>query len=200
MIRPSSILLAFVVVTLTGAAPAFGATVPGSASLVAADAQIVASSSVQLTGKVETEDVCRAARPFQLESRAAGQALWEAVTFGQSGNDGSFSVSAAPQYTSESRVVLAEVARGSVVCEGIVSAQVLTEVLAHVSGKLSRTTVRAGNCLKLAVSVVPAKAGQSVRIQQRNGDAWRTLQTPVLDAASRSEPFASGLPGPSRMS
>lgn len=186
MIRPSSILLAFGVVTLTGAAPAFGATVPGSASLVAGDAQIVAGSSVQLTGKVETEDVCRAARPFQLESRATGQALWEAVTSGQSGNDGTFSVPAAPQHTSESRVVLAEVVRGSVVCEGIVSAQVLTEVLAHVSGKLSRATVRAGNCLKLAVSVVPAKAGQSVRIQQSKGEAWRTLQTPVLDAASQA--------------
>jgi D-alanyl-D-alanine carboxypeptidase/D-alanyl-D-alanine-endopeptidase (penicillin-binding protein 4) len=186
MIRRSSILLAFGVVTLTGAAPAFGAAVPGSASLVAADAQIVAGSSVQLSGAVESEDVCRPGRPFQLESRVAGQALWEAVTSGQSGNDGQFTVSATPQHTSESRVVLAEVVRGSVVCEGIVSTQVLTEVLVHVSGKLSRTTVRAGNCLKLAVSVVPAKAGQSVRIQQGNGEAWRTLQTPVLDAASHA--------------
>jgi serine-type D-Ala-D-Ala carboxypeptidase/endopeptidase (penicillin-binding protein 4) len=186
MIRPSSILLAFGVVTLTGVAPAFGAAVPGSATLKASEAQIVAGSKVQLSGKVETEDVCRAARPFQLESRVTGQALWEAVTTGQSGNDGAFSVSAAPQHTSESRVVLAEVVRGSVVCEGIVSAHVLTEVLVHVSGQLSRATVRAGNCLKLAVAVAPAKAGQSVRIQQSDREAWRTLQTPVLDAVSQT--------------
>ena len=186
MIRPSSILLALGLVSFTGATPAFGATVPGSATLTAAEPQIVAGSNVLLSGKVETEEPCRGDRPFQLETRVVGQELWEAVTSGQSKSDGTFSVSAAPQHTSESRVVLAEVVRGSVICDGIVSGQVPIEVLVHVAAKLSRPTLRAGSCLTLAVSVLPAKAGQLVRIQQREGEAWKTLQTPSLDALSQA--------------
>jgi D-alanyl-D-alanine carboxypeptidase/D-alanyl-D-alanine-endopeptidase (penicillin-binding protein 4) len=186
MIRRFLVVLAFGVGSLAEALPAWGASVPGSATLVASEPQVVAGSAVQFSGKIETEDPCRGGRPFQLETRVAGQELWEAVTSGESKSDGTFSVSAAPMHTSESRVVLAEASRGSVLCEGVVSAHVLIEVRADVAAKLSRTTLRAGDCLKVVVSVGPAKAGQSVRIQQRHGESWKTLLTPVLDGSSQT--------------
>jgi D-alanyl-D-alanine carboxypeptidase/D-alanyl-D-alanine-endopeptidase (penicillin-binding protein 4) len=186
MNRASRILVALGVVTATGAAPASGATVPGTATLQASEPQIVAGSNVQLTGEVQTDAACRGSRPFQLESRVIGQSNWAAIGSGQSADDGSFSVPAAPQHTSEFRAVLNEETRGSIVCEQVVSGLVLTEVLTQVTAALSRTTIRAGNCATMAVSVVPSKAGQSLRIQRQAGEKWHTLQTPVLDAASQA--------------
>ena len=186
MIRPSSILVAFGVVTLSGVAPALGATVPGSATLKASEGQIVAGSSVQLSGQVQSEDVCRGGRSVQLEIRVIGQASWAAIGSGLSADDGTFSVTAAPQHTSEFRAVLPESVRGPDLCEHIVSGMVLTEVLALVKGSLTRSTIRAGNCSNLSVSVLPPKAGQSIRIQRQVGEQWHTIQMPVLDPASQA--------------
>lgn len=186
MIRPSPILVAFGVVTLTGVAPAFGAAVPGSASLKASQAQIVAGSNVQLSGQVQTDDVCRADRSVQLETRIAGQTSWAAIGSGQSAGDGTFSVAAVPQHTSEFRAVLAEAVRGSIVCEQVVSGPASTDVIAQVKSMLTRTTIRAGNCTSLTVSVLPSKAGQSIRIQRQAGERWHTIQTPVLDPSSQA--------------
>jgi D-alanyl-D-alanine carboxypeptidase/D-alanyl-D-alanine-endopeptidase (penicillin-binding protein 4) len=184
MIRSSRILTAFSVVTLTGVAPAFGATVPGTASLKASEPQIVAGSSVQLAGQLKTDDQCRGGRPIQLEIKLTGQPNWAAIGFGQSAEDGSFSIPSAPQHTSEFRAVFNEQIRGSIVCEQVVSAPALTEVLAQVKATLSRVTIRAGDCPILTASVQPPRAGQSIRIQRQAGDKWQNLQVPVLDAAS----------------
>jgi D-alanyl-D-alanine carboxypeptidase/D-alanyl-D-alanine-endopeptidase (penicillin-binding protein 4) len=186
MIRPSRILVALSVVTLTGVAPAYGATVPGTASLKVSEPQIVAGSNVQLIGQVQSEDVCRGGRPIQLETRVAGQPNWAAIGSGHSANDGSFSIAATPQHISEFRVVLNGEMRGPVQCEEIVSGSVLTEVLTQVTATLSRTAIRAGNCSNVAVSVVPPKAGQSIRIQRQAGEKWHTFQTLLLDAGSQA--------------
>lgn len=185
MNRASRLLVAVGVVTVTGMAPASGA-VPGTASLKASVAQIVAGSTVQLTGQLQTDVVCRLARPIQIEARVAGQPNWTAIGSGKTADDGSFSLPATPQHTSELRAVLNEETRGSLVCEQVVSSLVLTEVLTQVNATVSRTTIRAGNCVSLAVSAVPSKSGQSMRIQRQAGEKWHTLQTPVLDAASQA--------------
>lgn len=186
MIRLSRMLIALGLVTLIGVAPAFAAVVPGSASLKASEPQIVAGSDVQLSGQVETDQVCRGERFVQLETRVVGQTAWGASGTGQSAADGTFTVSAAPVHTSEFRAVLPEAMRGAVVCEEIVSAQASTKVMAAVSATLTRATIRAGNCSHLTVSLLPAKPGQSIRIQRQNGEKWHMIQTAALDSASQT--------------
>jgi D-alanyl-D-alanine carboxypeptidase len=186
MIRSSRVLIVLGLVTLIGVAPAFAAVVPGSASLKASEPQIVAGSEVQLSGQVETDQVCRGERSILLETRVVGQTVWGASGTGQSAADGTFTLSAAPVHTSEFRAILPEAMRGAVVCEEIVSAQASTKVMASVITTLSRASIRAGNCSNMTVSVLPAKPGQSIRIQRQNGEKWHMIQTATLDPASQA--------------
>lgn len=186
MIRSSRVLIVLGLVTLIGVAPAFADVVPGSASLKASEPQIVAGSEVQLSGQVETDQVCRGERSILLETRVVGQTVWGASGTGQSAADGTFTLSAAPVHTSDFRAILPEAMRGAVVCEEIVSSQASTKVMASVITTISRASIRAGNCSNMTVSVLPAKPGQSIRIQRQNGEKWHMIQTATLDPASQA--------------
>ncbi len=156
---------------------------PQAATLEASSTLIVNGDQVQLSGAVSGDASCQGSWTIELEWRPAGSSAWAIVGSGTTAGDGSYSFTDGQQYTGAYHVSLPETAS----CRGLVSDPVGVRVRAFVDSTLFASSLTAGSCLELDVTVRPDKAGQNVVIERRTASGWQTVDTLTLDASSFAE-------------
>jgi len=139
---------------------------------------------VTISGSASEGPGCTGGRPVTLEWRAAGSPGFGAVATGTTANDGTFTFEQSQPHTGRYRASLD--AQGS--CTSSVSEPALVQVRALVDAAIVAGSTQAGECLVLAVSVEPARAGQEVELQRKAGGVWNVTERLTLDA--NSEAFA----------
>jgi D-alanyl-D-alanine carboxypeptidase/D-alanyl-D-alanine-endopeptidase (penicillin-binding protein 4) len=138
--------------------------------------------SVEFAGEVEAGSQCSSGRTVQLLRRTAG-ADWEAIDSAPSGLDGDFAFALSPPRTARYEA-LVPATDGDVACAEIVSPIVSVAVPAAVTLTPAATSVSAGECATLIVTVSPDKTGQMVWIQRRRSWGWQRIQTVPLGEGS----------------
>jgi D-alanyl-D-alanine carboxypeptidase len=159
------------------------AEIPGSASLAASSSHVAFGESVDLAGQVEAGSDCSSGRTVQLLRRNAGNDTWEAIDSTTSGLDGAFAFAPSPPHTAGYEA-LVPTTDGDVSCAEITSPIVSVAVAAAVTLTPASSSVSAGECATLTVSVSPDKTGQSVWIQRRRSWGWQRIQTVPLGEGS----------------
>ncbi len=160
------------------ALPAAGGSPP--ISLVTSSPAITAGDSVRLTGDVGGEQSCGGLRDITLQWQAGGSGSWADAASGATADDGTFAFTDGRPYSGSYRVELP--ATG--LCQAAVSDPVPVLVRAFVDSSLFASSLAAGSCPVVHVSVTPAKPGQNVLLQRRTDGAWRTVDTVTLDGSS----------------
>lgn len=155
-------------------------------SIAASVPSITFGDPVVLSGSLQGGDGCSAGRGVQLEWQGAGQATWEPRATATTGPDGSFAFTDAPASTGGYRVTLPAVDA----CDALVSSVVTVRVRVRVDASLLATSLVAGSCLSLSVTVEPSKPGQQVEVQRRTPSGWQVLETLTLgsDSSVSAEP------------
>ena len=153
---------------------------PPTASLVASPPVITVGDVVQLSGSVGEDPSCLGPRPVQLEWQQAPSAAWTTISSSDTAADGTFSFSDGPQYSGAYRVTLAAV--GGCLAAG--SDPVAVGVRVLVDSSLIASSLTAGSCPTIHVTVSPDKSGQNVDLQRPTGAGWQTVETLALDASS----------------
>jgi D-alanyl-D-alanine carboxypeptidase len=175
---PSVAVAAALLLIATPALPAVG--VPALVSLTTSSPAITAGAAVKLTGAVGGDQSCLALRDLTLQWEAGDSGSWADVATGTTADDGTFAFVDGPSYSGAYRVILHATAS----CQEATSDPVQVQVQAFVDISSSASSLAAGSCTTVQVSVTPAKPGQSVLLQQLSGTTWRTVQTLALDASS----------------
>jgi len=153
---------------------------PPTTSLVASPPVITVGDMVQLSGSIGEDPSCLGPRPVQLEWQQAPSAAWTTITSSDTAADGTFSFSDGPQYSGAYRVTLAAV--GGCLAAG--SDPVAVGVRVLVDSSLIASSLTAGSCPTIHVTVSPDKSGQNVDLQRPTGAGWQTVETLALDASS----------------
>ena len=153
---------------------------PEAATLGASSTLIVNGDQMQLSGAVSGDASCQDSRAVELEWRPADSSAWALVGTGTAGGDGSYGFTDGQQYTGAYRVSLPVTAS----CQAVVSDPVGVRVRALVDSTLLASSLTAGSCLELDVTVRPDKAGQNVVIERRTASGWQTVDTLTLDGSS----------------
>jgi len=141
---------------------------------------IVVGSQVELSGVVSGDTACIGPRLVQLEWQAADSSAWAAVASGTTAPDGTYSFTNGQQYSGSFRATLPP----DGTCAAVASDAVTVRVRASVESMLLASSLTAGSCLDLNVTVSPDKSGQSVELQRRSPSGWTTIGTLALDATS----------------
>ena len=176
---PIALVTAFVLVAVAASSTA-EAGAPQAASLVASPPAITVGDTVQLSGAVGEDPSCLGPRPVQLEWRRADSASWAVVASGDTAGDGTFTFTDGPQYSGAYRATLPSVGG----CQAAGSDPAAVGVHALVDSSLIASSLTAGSCPNVNVTVSPDKSGQNVELQRLSGTRWRTLETLPLDATS----------------
>jgi len=167
----------------TPEAAAAGASAPGGpevATLGASSTLIVNGDQVQLSGAVSGDASCQGSRAVELEWRPVDSSAWALVGTGTTDGGGSFAFTDGQQYTGGYRVSLP----GTASCLAVVSDPVGVRVRVFVDSTLLASSLTAGSCLELDVTVRPDKAGQNVVIERRTASGWQTVDALMLDGSS----------------
>lgn len=159
------------------------ADIPGSASLAASTSHVTFGESVDLSGQVDAGSECSSGRTVLLLRRTVGNDTWEPIDSTTSGQDGSFAFAHSPPHTASYEALL-PATDGDVSCAEITSPIVSVAVSAAVTLMPASTSVSAGECATLTVSVSPDKTGQAVWIQRRRSWGWQRIQTVPLGEGS----------------
>jgi len=159
------------------------AEIPGSASLAASSSLVTFGQGVDLTGQVEAGSECSSGRTVQLLRWHPGSDTWEPVDSTSTAPDGGFAFAQSPPHTAAYEA-LVPATDGDVPCAEITSSIVAVAVAVAVVQSVASTSVAAGECATLTVSISPDKTGQVVWIQRRRSWGWQRIQTVPLGEGS----------------
>lgn len=165
---------------LSGIGTAVRAGAAETVTLTASRTLITAGEQITLSGAVSGDPACVAGRTVQLMFRVRDSIAWVLVGSGMTGPDGTYAIRDGQPNSGRFRV---ELPRADP-CAGVVSDDVEVKVRARVDSTLLATSLVAGSCLSIEVSVTPEKPGQIVELQRKTGGAWRAIETLTLDEAS----------------
>jgi serine-type D-Ala-D-Ala carboxypeptidase/endopeptidase (penicillin-binding protein 4) len=138
--------------------------------------------TVTVSGSVSEGPGCTGGRPITLQWRAADSSGFAAVATGTTGGNGSFAFQQSQPHTGRYRATLEE--QGE--CAASVSDVALVRVRALVDAAIVAGSTEAGECVVLAASVDPSRAGQEVELQRKIGGAWTLTERLTLDASSEA--------------
>jgi D-alanyl-D-alanine carboxypeptidase/D-alanyl-D-alanine-endopeptidase (penicillin-binding protein 4) len=159
------------------------AEIPGSASLAVSPSQVVLGEPVRFSGRVEAGSDCSSGRAVHLLRRLADTDPWEAIASTSSGLEGDFAFDLSPPHTASYEAVVSAT-DGDIACAEITSPVVSSAVAAAVAQTTASSSVAAGECATLFVSVAPDKSGQAVWIQRRRAEKWQRILTVPLGEGS----------------
>jgi D-alanyl-D-alanine carboxypeptidase/D-alanyl-D-alanine-endopeptidase (penicillin-binding protein 4) len=175
--------VAVVSVVLWHPAPVVAAA-EGTATLAAHPTRAVAGDRVVLSGALEAGPACTAGREAILEALPAGAAAWSPQAAATTDAAGAFSFTVSPATSVRFRATFPAASPGGTPCPGLSSSEVSVEVAARVELAVP-STVRAGACPRVVVSVEPPKPGSPVVLERRRGERWVELGTATLGEGSR---------------
>jgi D-alanyl-D-alanine carboxypeptidase len=153
---------------------------PITMSLTASPTAITYGDQTELSGAIAGDPSCQGPRSAQLEWRHAGTTTWADVTSTMTGGDGSFSFVDGEAANGTYRVRLP--ADGS--CVEALSLGVSVLVRPNLDATLVASSLVAGSCPRVSVTISPDKSGQNVLLQRLVGTTWQTIQSLTLDASS----------------
>ena len=153
----------------------------GTATLAADPARVVAGEPVVLSGALDAGPSCTAGREVVLEALPAGAGSWSAVAMGATDPAGAFSFTIPPAATARYRATFP----AAPPCPAVSSPEVAVEVAARVE-LAAPSSVRAGACPRVVVSVEPPKPGGPVVLELRRGDRWVEVGAATLGDGSRA--------------
>ncbi len=159
------------------------AEIPGAASLSVSPSRVVFGEPAHFSGWVEAGSDCSAGRAVHLLRRHADTDPWEAVASTTSGPEGEFAFELSPPHTA-SYEAMVSATEGDVACAEITSPVVSAAVATSVMQTPASSSVAAGECATLFVTVSPDKTGQTVWIQRRRAGKWQRILTVPLGEGS----------------
>ena len=147
----------------------------GTVELTASETIVTFGDPVTVSGAIDGGGDCAALRAVTLQWRPADSTGFATVAQGTSTADGTFAFEQSQPHTGRFRATLAQ--QGP--CPAAVSDEVLVRVRVRVDTSLVVGSPEAGDCVDVSVIVSPAKPGQTVELQHRQG-GWQTRETLVL--------------------
>ncbi len=169
---------------------AIGLIVAGLAAPARADATgaiitssvraVVFGDQVPFAAAVTGDPACLGPRPIELDRQSAADPDWVPVALETTAADGTAAFSDTPTYTSSYRVTLAATAT----CPAVESEALSVPVRVRIDSSLLGSSLTAGSCVDLAVTVSPSKAGQAVDLLRRTASGWAAVDELTLDASS----------------
>ena len=147
----------------------------GIVGLTASETIVTFGDPVTVSGAIDGGGDCAALRAVTLQWRPADSTGFATVAQGTSAADGTFAFEQSQPHTGRFRATLAQ--QGP--CPAAVSDEVLVRVRVRVDTSLVVGSPEAGDCVDVSVIVSPAKPGQTVELQHRQG-GWQTRETLVL--------------------
>lgn len=183
MFVTSFILVAAAAATPEAATAVASGAGPEVATLEASSTLIVNGDQVRLSGALSDDASCQGSRKVELEWQPVDSSAWAIVGTSTTGGDGSYAFADGQQYTGAYRVSLPETAS----CRAVVSEPVGVQVRTFVDSTLLASSLTAGSCVQLDVTVRPNKAGQNVVIEGRTASGWQAVDTLTLDGSSFAE-------------
>ncbi|HZP90130.1 MAG TPA: D-alanyl-D-alanine carboxypeptidase [Actinomycetota bacterium] len=151
-----------------------------AATITSAIRTVVFGDPVPLAAAVTGDPACIGPRPIELDRRSAADPDWVPVAQATTAPDGTAAFSDPPTYTSSYRVTLPATAT----CPALESGTLSVRVRVRIDSSLLGSSLTAGSCVQLAVTVAPGKPGQSVELQRRTSSGWATVDDLTLDAGS----------------
>jgi D-alanyl-D-alanine carboxypeptidase len=176
---PIALAAAIAMMGVPPALPAAGGG-PLSVTLGATPTAITYGDQTQLSGAIAGDPSCQGPRTARLEWRRAGTTSWGVVTGATTAADGSFSFSDGQSANGSYRVRLP--AAGS--CVEALSDGVAVPVRVKLDATLVASSLVAGSCPRVSVTISPDKSGQNVLLQRLRGATWLTIQSLTLDSTS----------------
>jgi 5-hydroxyisourate hydrolase-like protein (transthyretin family) len=153
-------------------------------TLTATPASVLYGGAVTLTGRLQQADTAGVAgETVTVERRPKGTTTWSALTTVTTASDGTLDPS--PQLTPQAHTEyrLRHPATPFYAASTSTTATVLAGV--RLTARANRTSMALGRTATISGQIVPAHRGQRIRLQHKQGGAWRTVQAKTLPATGR---------------
>lgn len=178
--RRLSFAFATTLIVLSGIASAVRASAAETATLRASATLITAGDQVTMSGAVTGDPGCIAGRTVQLMFQVPDSVTWVLVGSGRTAADGGYAFTDGQPNSGRFRVELPFVDP----CAHVVSPEVEVKVRARVDSALLATSLVAGGCVSIEVSVTPDKPAQIVELQRKTGGGWTVIEELTLTELS----------------
>jgi hypothetical protein len=153
-------------------------------TLTAAPTSVLYGGAVQLAGRLQQADTAGVAgKPVTVERRPKGTTTWSALTTVTTASDGTLDPN--PQLTPQAHTEYRLRHPATPFSAASTSRTVSVRVGVCLTTRRNRTSMALGRTVTISGQVVFAHHGQRIRLQHKQGKAWRTVQAKPLPATGR---------------
>jgi chitodextrinase len=154
-------------------------------TLTASPTSIRHGDTVQLSGRLRQANTAEgiASETLILERRPKGTASWTALATVTTTSDGT--LDPVPQVTPQAHTDYRLRHPATPFSAASTSPTLAVLVGVRLSARSSRTSIALGRTATIGGQLTPAHRGQQIRLQQKRGRTWRTVQTKTLPASGR---------------
>jgi D-alanyl-D-alanine carboxypeptidase/D-alanyl-D-alanine-endopeptidase (penicillin-binding protein 4) len=177
----ASVAVALVAGTLAGAAARAS---EASLDLRLGATDLVHGQPTSATGSLVTAEECLADRAVEIQSQDPASDWTTLVVTATDAGGALIPTDVAPDHTGQVRAHVPASDAGGTICPEATSDPIPVTVAAAVLFDPPVAPVETFKCATLAVRVLPAKPGTTVKVQRWTGSSWVNLGTPVLGTNS----------------